>query len=221
MGYQRHALLLEPFTEFRLGGCCEGYFTVPVHSPTITVCCMMAFCGYYCRFLFNQINRTQSSQYDFWRWTLAVGACEQAFTPCPVLLWAVYLQWLYYMNFTGQFIQLYSCPIDYSMLLANILYATFCAVGGNFDYSVYVVSWKTNIPFCPELPTLFLTGPSGLLPCCSVLVFSMQPLTLMFLILEAFSYRPYFLNLLLFLWPSGTLAFWGAFFGRMIWYRVK
>lgn len=38
MGYQRRALLLEPFPEFWLEGRCEGCFTVLVHSPIITVC---------------------------------------------------------------------------------------------------------------------------------------------------------------------------------------
>lgn len=110
---------------------------------------------------------------------------------------------------TGQFTQLSTWPIDSSMHLAKKLYSKFWAYGGIFGYSAYVIL-KNNTPFCPELPAL-----------CSSLVhldcylaalyyFFHNPLTLMFAILKAFSYRPYFLNLLLFLWPSGTLACFGS-----------
>lgn len=53
------------------------------------------------------------------------------------------------------------------------------------------------------------------------IIFSTQSPASIFVTLEAFSYRPYFLNPLVFLWPSGILPISRALFGRLIQYRAK
>lgn len=63
---------------------------------------------------------------------------------------------------------------------------------------------EKNVPsFCPELP-IFLTVPSGLVTLLLPIIFSTQSPTSTLALLEDFPHWPYFLNILLFLWFSGT-----------------
>lgn len=207
VGHHKYALPLGTSTGFRMEGCCEGYFIcLCTLQPSQYVDSTMAFFGHYCRFLFDQINRTRTDSVTF-------EGEDVNEHPLPA----------------HSSSELYICidcatgiPLGSWILVGNF-YSKFWAVEGHLGYSVGTNSNKRRESLCPELPILS----SSLLPLdfylAALYCFSTQSLALMSAMLEFFfpfthlifetSY--YFCDLF------GILSISRAFFARQTWYKEK
>lgn len=102
----------------------------------------MAFFGYYCRFSFDQINRTRTDSVTFEGEDVMLGHANECSLP------AHSSSEPYFCNDRATGISL--C----GWILGKNFYLKFWAVEGHLGYSVCMNSIKKRGSFCPELPIL-------------------------------------------------------------------
>lgn len=132
--------------------------------PSQCVDSTMAFFGHYCRFLFDQINRTRTDSVTFEGEVVMLGRVNEH--PLPA-------------HSSSELYLCIDCAIAISLgssILVENFYSKFWAAEGHWGYSAGMNSTKKKRILLPWVSySLFLPAPSGLLPCCSVLFFHTVP----------------------------------------------